>query len=842
VTGISAKSRFVRLRPLRIGLDAVALLVCVAGVIAIAGKPGLPIRWSDENHAVSINGVDDSALARAVLPGEKLLRIDGQPVSHVEVVEFLFDARHVGDQVSLDVQGSGGVRTVQVVLQAYYGTDYLIIVILVSGLFFGVGMFVLLRRPEDRAARVYHWGSIGTAMMLTTTWGQCGDAASPGLWTRVVFSCAYTLVPLLFFHFALVFPRRSWERVHKLLPVLYGLAFLLGAGSGLTFLLAATARSVDLFHAHLGWFTATRWFLIVLIISGLVTIWRTYFAATGEAEKRRLRWVVWGLFMGFLPFVGLWVVPSIFLSYSLVPESVMLLASGIIPVSFGISIVKYHLMDIDLILNRSVVYGTVMSVLTLLYITLVGVAAGLVTRVTYEHSLVIAGGAAIAVALLFQPLRTAVQRFVDRRFFRVRYDFRRAELVFADAIKHAVSVADLARVLVPRMNELIPVDRIAFLTTKNQDRNLCVVEQRGFEKPADIGLEYPDDATGAAVVLPLALDDAIEPGVPCTRADESAFRTWGISLAVPFPSKSSIVQGFLALGPRKSGMRFVSEDIDLLTSVCAKTGLEMERIRLQSELILQAEESRRLQALNEVKSDFVSYVSHELRTPLTSVKMYAELLRARLPPADRRARTYVKTIEGEADRLNRMVGTILDSSRIEQGIKQYAPRRIDLVQVIRKVVRTMRYQMDKEGFDLELDLPSRRESTGARAPLLPVDADPEAVGQAIENLLTNAMKYSGERKQIAITAARRRGAVFCRVEDHGYGIDAQTMQHLFEKFFRDPGVPRRIQGVGLGLAVVKHIMESHGGRVEVTSTPGSGSVFTLIFPAGRPRQKNTTGD
>jgi signal transduction histidine kinase len=120
-----------------------------------------------------------------------------------------------------------------------------------------------------------------------------------------------------------------------------------------------------------------------------------------------------------------------------------------------------------------------------------------------------------------------------------------------------------------------------------------------------------------------------------------------------------------------------------------------------------------------------------------------------------------------------------------------------------------------------------------------VDADPEAVGQAIENLLTNAMKYSGERKQIAITAGRRRDSVFCRVEDHGLGINAETMQHLFEKFFRDPGVPRRIQGVGLGLAVVKHIMESHGGRVEVTSTPGVGSAFILIFPATRSRQQPT---
>ncbi len=514
MTGPSIQKHSDRLRPYLLALDAIAFLVCAAGIVAISAKPGLPIRWQDQNHIVGITAVDDTLLARAVFPGESLLRIDGQPVSHVEAVEFLFDGKQIGGQVSLDVQGSGGVRTVNCVLQSYYSTNYLIIVILVSGLFFGVGLVVLMRRPDDRAARVYHLGSIGTALMLSTTWGQYGDAFSPGIWTRVVFSCMYTLVPLLFFHFALVFPRRSWVHVHKVLPVLYGLALLLGGASGLTFLRAATNRSVELFSLHLDWFTATRWFLIVLIVSGLITIRQSYVAAADEAEQRRLRWVVWGLFMGFLPFVGLWVIPSMILSYSLVPESVMLLASGIIPVAFGISIVRYHLMDIDLILNRSVVYGTVMSVLTLLYISLVGIAAGLVTRVTYEHSLVIAGGAAIAVALLFQPLRTGIQRFVDRRFFRVRYNFRQAELVFVDAIKRAVSVADLARFLVPRMNELIPVERIALLTTHNGDRRMRVLEHRGFEQPADRAIEYPDNAGRGAGVLPLAVDDAVEPGVP----------------------------------------------------------------------------------------------------------------------------------------------------------------------------------------------------------------------------------------------------------------------------------------------------------------------------------------
>jgi two-component system phosphate regulon sensor histidine kinase PhoR len=294
-------------------------------------------------------------------------------------------------------------------------------------------------------------------------------------------------------------------------------------------------------------------------------------------------------------------------------------------------------------------------------------------------------------------------------------------------------------------------------------------------------------------------------------------------MVVVFPMLSESFEslGFLVLGEKKSGARFIREDIDLLATVATQAGLEIERIKLQQKLILKQAEAERFEELSRLKSDFVSYVSHELKTPLTSIKMFAELLRTSRRKLDKRSREYVDTIEGEADRLDRMVTTILDSAKIDHGGKEYTLKDIDLGAVISKVMDTMCYQLTKHHFRVVF--------TPARRPLR-IHADVDAVSQALTNLVANSIKYSASRKYLKVTQGITGDFVFCRVEDRGVGISAEALPRLFEKFYRDPTQSDRVKGVGLGLPLVKHIMDAHGGRIDVRSTPDKGSVFTLLFP------------
>ncbi len=823
------------MRVLIILVDVVAFLLCCAGIVQINAKAGLPVVIAAWNDTVYCSRVSEASFTSQMHEGEAILSVNGQTLTHVEDFEFVLDGCRIGDSTTLSIAGPAGPRIEKAALIHYYGPFYLLSVILVSTLFFGVGLVVTWKKPEDPAALVYHFGSIATAIQLSTTWGcYVTTPAFLGVLIRIVFSITYAFIPVTFYHLTRLFPRPRRSPGAALLPLLYAVAVILAAGSSVSFVQAWLNRSLQLFHTHLRWFDLTRVFLVVLVFLGLWVFSQSYLKAGDEPERRKLRWVLWGMFVGFLPFVVLWVIPSMVLSYGLVPESVMLLASGFIPLAFGVSIIKYHIMDIDLLLNRSLVYGTVMAMVVLVYIIVVGGLAAAVTRATYEVSLGLSAGAAIVIALLFEPTRRVVQHVVDRRFFRVRYDFRRAARRFQEDVKTCVTVDDLGNLVVERIDTLLPLERIGFLLVDDENPTR-LIGGRGITlgEPDRIAAlrQHANEAHGT----PLAVAEAIEPGVSHAAANSALLAEWKLVFVHPVVRADARLLGMLLLGPKKAGTRFTSEDVDLLGSLAVQGGAEMERILLQRAVLERIDEAGRLQRLNVLKSEFVSYVSHELRTPLTSIKMFAELLAGRLPRADRRAREYIGIIKGESDRLQRMVNTILDSAKIDQGEQHYTLRAVRLDTLVRDVLRTMKYQLAKERFTVVLEGAKARR--GKSPVICRINADPDAVREAVLNLLTNAMKYSGNSKNIHIAVGRSANTIQCSVEDYGRGIPPDVMSRLFERFYRDPSLPRRVQGVGLGLSVVKHIMDAHEGRIDVRSIPGKGSTFTLVFPISPIRRK-----
>ena len=224
----------------------------------------------------------------------------------------------------------------------------------------------------------------------------------------------------------------------------------------------------------------------------------------------------------------------------------------------------------------------------------------------------------------------------------------------------------------------------------------------------------------------------------------------------------------------------------------------------------------------ELKSNFVASVSHDLKTPLALIQLFAETLelgRVRTPD---RAAEYYRIINGEAKKLTRLIENILDFSRMEAGLRPYRMEPADLAESVNKVLSRMETQFSQGNFTVtpkvEADLPR-------------VLADEGAAEQAIENLLANAMKYSGDARHIEIDAHRSNGHIVISVTDHGIGISRREQGRIFRKFYR---VQRELgggpQGTGLGLAIVDHTMRGHGGFVRVQSEPERGSTFSLHFP------------
>jgi signal transduction histidine kinase len=236
--------------------------------------------------------------------------------------------------------------------------------------------------------------------------------------------------------------------------------------------------------------------------------------------------------------------------------------------------------------------------------------------------------------------------------------------------------------------------------------------------------------------------------------------------------------------------------------------------------------TRRASALARQQMEFVAGVSHEMRTPLAVICSAGENLADGVIEDGQQVKRYGALIESEGRRLAEMVEQALEFAGIQSGRKAYALQSADVAAIIESAVAACAPLVAEGGFTIEQQIAED---------LPPIAADAAAFSRAIQNLLSNAMKYSGDHRLIRVTAraaGRAAGEVQITVEDRGIGIAPADLPHIFEPFYRSNEVTSaQIHGSGLGLSLVKHIIEAHDGRVTVESAPGRGSVFTLSVPA-----------
>jgi signal transduction histidine kinase len=247
---------------------------------------------------------------------------------------------------------------------------------------------------------------------------------------------------------------------------------------------------------------------------------------------------------------------------------------------------------------------------------------------------------------------------------------------------------------------------------------------------------------------------------------------------------------------------------------------------LMGGIVLALRAANRAVRLSEMKSDFVSNVSHELRTPLASIRVFAELLRLGRVQTPEKVQEYGEYIEEESRRLSRLIDNILDFSRIESGRKQYRFIESDLGSVVASTLRTFEAHLRHGGLRIAAE--------GIDRPLPRLSIDPDAIAQALHNLIDNAVKYSGDAKEITVRLAREDETAVVSVRDRGIGIPRSEQEKIFDRFHRvGTALVHEVKGSGLGLSIVRHIAQVHGGSVVVESEPGKGSTFSIRLPLRR---------
>lgn len=396
-----------------------------------------------------------------------------------------------------------------------------------------------------------------------------------------------------------------------------------------------------------------------------------------------------------------------------------------------------------------------------------------------------------------------------------RIDVLEATSRAARALGSSLDLDDAFAAFVRELRSLLPFDRAAILLAEGGGARVMATAGLG----ADEYLE-----PGTAITVPGSiLEEVIEEGRTIYREDiteqrypeETGLLALGIRSRVLAPLQLGTRSiGALALS-RNEPSSFRQEELGLVTLLGRLVATAVQNLRTYEAERATVDELRRLSSL---RADFVSLVSHELRSPMAAVIGSARTLQARwreLRPEQREA--FLAVIADETSRLSALVGDVLDTSRIEAGTFGYRFSDVDLAEILRDSIAAAEIGQDEVRLATELP-----------AGLPAVRGDAERLRQLLDNLISNAIKYSDSGGEVQVAASTDNGHVVVRVRDAGPGISAEHQSQIFEKFGRAGGSAK--PGTGLGLFLARSFAEAHGGSLEVESTPGEGSTFTLRVP------------
>jgi PAS domain S-box-containing protein len=597
-------------------LRLAAQAAVVAGVLCLAiANISVRASWSEPEDGVLWASQPEGVVAREIAPGspgakagiragDLLIGIGARPVESPADIEAIFHQSRDGDALTYRILRLRSQETFEVALAPIpSGPKSLYFALASVGIFsLLVGASVRLRRPEHQATLHFFWLSVAFCGVLALSFsGRLDTLDMVFYWGDVV---AMLLLPPLFVHFALMFPERpdAWARSdagRTLLPVLYLPALLLGGArvamimraGGHGEVLSAVLTIIE--RAEILHFAAS-------LVGGLWIMTRALTRVRSVTSRRQLRWIVWGTALGAVPFTFGYALPFS-LGFDGVPGAAWTaVLLGLVPLAFASAIVRYRLMDVEVIIKRALVYAAALAAIAAIY----GILLTLVSQVFLGGdpgtNRVIGLLATLVIVLLSRPLKNAIQAGLDRVYYRDRYDYRRALVGFARDLNSDLDLFRLSERLVHRVMETLLVDRMALMlapAATGADGHFATIAHAGFGGEPPLLARPSDVATRLISGHTLGLDDPMAQ----RRIEPRELEFWreaGIHYFVPCISKEGTI-AVMALGRRASAEPLSSEDMALLAAVAAQAATALENGRLYRQLRTKAEEVDRMREFSE---------------------------------------------------------------------------------------------------------------------------------------------------------------------------------------------------------------------------------------------------
>ncbi len=590
----------------------------------IVSTPTDGVWWmehGDHLHAERIhaNGPGERAGLKI---GDQLSAVNGQPVTNTSALTKQLYKKGVYSQTTYSIRRQGVPLEIQVIL---IPADNSINVGLriIALIYLGIGIFVLLRRwTAPKSAHFYIFCLVSFIFYAFKYTGKLNLFDWTVYWSNVV---AWLLQPALFLHFALTFPeRKDFVARHRWIPAIVYLPGLALLGIHIFALRTLAATGQLLFHLD-----QMEWtYLTLLFTISAFVLWGSYLHADSPLVRQQMRWVTRGTILAIAPFTLLYVIPSLLGELPTATMKLSVLSLIFLPLTFGYAIVRYRLMDVDLIFKRGVAYTLATASVVGVYFGLAALIAQFIqTKLPLGHWGLIA--AIVITALLFDPIKRLIQDRLDQLFDRKRYDYRRTLIEFGRELS---SEPDLGRTLtsaVDRLSRTLLVDRIAIILSSGEaDRPFMMAKSFGISYSGQLDFSFlsvprPEDEAGH-----LFFDNTRRAFRETSSAQETIAQL-DLNYYIPCRVRNRTV-AVLALGKTAHGDFLSSEDIELLETLAGYLGIAIQNALLYASLEQKATEYERLKEFNEniVESISVGVLAVDLADRVESWNSQMEVMYA----------------------------------------------------------------------------------------------------------------------------------------------------------------------------------------------------------------------
>ncbi len=765
-----------------------------------------PIKVSKSNYYFILTDViaDSSEQEPKLTPGDTILALNNEILTDPLIIKKIADTNKAGTQIPVTYLKNGKIKTAKLCLTPKYEYNFVALNISIAIMFYLIGIFVYLSKPFLTPAKIFSWACIVVGTTLLIFWRNYPYYRQlPEYFLSGFYLFIYSLVPGLVFYFSVTYPHKAafLKNLHNPVIKIFSPGFIITILLEIKYFKFIKTNTLNDFADYLRIYDIFRIYFIIYLILTLFFMIKSYKGAATSNDKKRIQWLLLSLTIGISPFIFLW---TLFLALGINPvysEFVNYPFMLLIPIGFAISIVKYKALNIEVIISKSIVYTILTGSIVFLYL-LITFIVGLITqsvRPTTNNLFTILFTLSIAIILI--PLRDKLKILVDKTFYRTKHNYQVMREDFSKMLAHACNPDALIDLTLQKIKSLFQIDKVMLMLPDPITGSLSIAHQIGFSTKEKKFIEI--DTTGRA----------------------SPDKT-GVYLTIPVILDNSLT-GILLLGKKMSDLSYTEKNVNLILPFIRDGLIALDRLRLRQAMIIEHTENKRLQELNNLKSEFIAHVSHELRTPLASVDWSVSNLLRGIPekPSDK-VLEYLKNVKESIGILKNMIEDLLDVTKIEAGKIVISPRPVNLLSAVESAVRVLFPALAENNITINTHIDNS----------IWVKADKISIQRILTNLIENGIKFSKESTSIDISAKRtKKNRILISITDHGNGIPKERLDSIFDKFSQIPDKNRiKHEGLGLGLYITKKLVELHGGSISVESN-SKGSTFFFTLPGTNDR-------